>query len=269
MSEINPLLAFFFQVVWRIALSVGIAFVARWLAPWSRRRLHPVLLRTALTPALITLAMTAVYYGVWIVAIMTILGLLGFPVQAVLASAGVVAVVLGVALQQSLRDLAATVNFLLFAPFKVGDTIETSGVTGTLLEIQPLSSVILRGDQKTVILPNGQIQQNGIINYSKVGFLRVDMVFRIGYDNDIGQARQIAQQMLEADPRVLRTPQSIIIVLELGESSVNLGVRPFVKAEDYWQVAWDMNERIKLAFDAAGVTIPFPQRDVHLMMAEQ
>jgi len=196
---------------------------------------------------------------------MTILGLLGFPVQAVLASAGVVVVVLGVALQQSLRDLAATVNFLLFAPFKVGDTIETNGVTGTVLEIQPLSSSILRADRKTVILPNGQIQQNGIINYSKVGVLRIDMIFRISYDDDIGQARQIAQQMLDADPRVLREPHPVIIVLELGESSVNLGVRPFVKAQDYWQVEWDMNERIKLAFDAAGIAIPFPQRDIHLI----
>ncbi|MFO7633291.1 MAG: mechanosensitive ion channel family protein [Caldilinea sp.] len=269
MFESNPILSFLFAALWRIGLSIGVVFLARWFAPWSRARLKPILNRTALTPALITLSLTAVYYGVWVLAVMLILSLLGFPVTAVLASAGVIFVVLGVALQQSLRDLAATVSFLLFAPFKVGDTIETGSVTGTVLEIQPLSSVILRGDKKTVILPNGQIQQNGIINYSKTGILRVDMVFGIGFRDDVEKARQIALQVLEADPRVLAEPAPVIVVLGLGDSSIQLGVRPYVHQADYWQAGWDFTERIKVAFDDAGISIPFPQRDVHVVAPAQ
>lgn len=259
------MLTLLMSVVWRVGVSIVLVMVARWLAPLVRKRLHGLLLRTKLTPAINRLALNGVYYGIWAIAVMSIMGILGLPLNAILTSLGVLVVILGIALQQSLRDFAATVNFMLFAPFVVGDTIETNGIIGTVLEIQPLTTVILRGDNKTVILPNGQIQQNGIINYSKVGTLRVDMVFGISYRDDIAQARTVAEQVLAADPRVLAVPAPMIIVLELSDSSVNLGVRPFVKAADYWQAQWDLTERIKQAFDAAGITIPFPQRDLHIV----
>lgn len=256
---------FLLSVLWRAGLSVALVMLARWLAPWARGRLHRLLLRTKLTQAINRLALNGVYYGIWAVAVMAIMGIVGLPLNAILTSLGVLVVILGIALQQSLRDFAATVNFMLFAPFVVGDTVETNGMIGTVLEIQPLTTVILRGDNKTVVLPNGQIQQNGIINYSKAGTLRVDMVFGISYRDDITLARTVAEQVLAADPRVLAVPAPMIIVLELSDSSVNLGVRPFVKAADYWQAQWDLTERIKQAFDAAGITIPFPQRDIHVI----
>ncbi len=265
MPTTDSTLHFLWVVLWRAGLSVALYYLARFLAPRARQWLNGVLMRTKLTPAINRLALTAIYYGVWAVAIMIITGLIGVPVNAIIASAGVIVVILGIALQQSLRDLAATVNFLLFAPFVIGDTIETNGTTGTVLEIQPLTTVILRGDKKTVVLPNGQIQQNGLINYSRQGILRVDMLFGISYGDDIGRARAAALEVLTADPRVLRDPAPMIVVLELGDSSVNLGVRPFVKAADYWQAQWDLTERVKQAFDAAGITIPFPQRDIHVI----
>ncbi len=265
MSLEHPVLAFLLNVAWRVGLSAGIVVLARWLAPWSRQRMFTILGRTKLTSALIRLSVTLVYYGVWVVAGMVILGIIGLPLNVILTSFGIVIVVLGIALQQSLRDLAATVNFLLFAPFEIGDLIETAGTIGTVLEIQPLSTAILRGDNKTAILPNGQLQQNGIINYSKIGVLRVDLVFGISYNDDVRKARQIAQQVLDHDPRVLADPAPMIVVLGLGDSSVDLGVRPFVKVADYWQAQWDLTERIKRAFDEASITIPFPQRDVHMI----
>ncbi len=261
----DSFLGFLWNALWRVGLAIALYFVVRRLAPWARRRLDGLLKRTKLTPAINRLALNALYYGIWAITIMTILGLIGVPVNAILASAGIIVVILGIALQQSLRDLAATVNFLLFAPFVIGETIETNGTTGTVLEIQPLTTVILRGDNKTVVLPNGQIQQNGLINYSRQGVLRIDMIFGISYGEDIGKARGAAMQVLSADPRVLNDPAPMIVVLDLGESSVNLGVRPFVKARDYWTAQWDLTERIKQAFDAAGITIPFPQRDIHVI----
>ena len=265
MPTTDSMVHFLWNVLWRAGLAVALYLLARRLAPWARHRLDGMLKRTKLTSAINRLALNALYYGIWAITIMTILGLIGVPVNAILASAGVIVVILGIALQQSLRDLAATVNFLLFAPFVIGETIETNGTTGTVLEIQPLTTVILRGDNKTVVLPNGQIQQNGLINYSRQGILRVDMIFGLSYGEDIGKARGAAMQVLSADPRVLNDPAPMIVVLDLGESSVNLGVRPFVKASDYWQAQWDLTERIKQAFDAAGITIPFPQRDIHVI----
>ncbi|HRW50698.1 MAG TPA: mechanosensitive ion channel [Caldilinea sp.] len=265
MPTTDSIVHFLWNVLWRAGLAVALYLLARRLAPWARHRLDGMLKRTKLTSAINRLALNALYYGIWAITIMTILGLIGVPVNAILASAGVIVVILGIALQQSLRDLAATVNFLLFAPFVIGETIETNGTTGTVLEIQPLTTVILRGDNKTVVLPNGQIQQNGLINYSRQGILRVDMLFGLSYGEDIGKARGAAMQVLSADPRVLNDPAPMIVVLDLGESSVNLGVRPFVKASDYWQAQWDLTERIKQAFDAAGITIPFPQRDIHVI----
>ena len=265
MPTTDWILGFLWNILWRVALAFLLYFLARRLAPQSRHWLDALLKRTKLTPAINRLALTALYYGVWATAITSILGLLGVPIDVILTAAGVIFVVLGIALQQSLRDLAATVNFLLFAPFVIGETIETNGTTGTVLEIQPLSTVILRGDHKTVVLPNGQIQQNGLINYSRQGILRVDMLFGVSYRDDVEQARTVVMQVLGTDDRVLSEPAPTVVVLGLGDSSVNLGVRPYVKAADYWQAQWDLTERIKQAFDVAGITIPFPQRDIHVI----
>ena len=161
MPTTDSIVHFLWNVLWRAGLAVALYLLARRLAPWARHRLDGMLKRTKLTSAINRLALNALYYGIWAITIMTILGLIGVPVNAILASAGVIVVILGIALQQSLRDLAATVNFLLFAPFVIGETIETNGTTGTVLEIQPLTTVILRGDNKTVVLPKAKSSRMG------------------------------------------------------------------------------------------------------------
>lgn len=257
----------------RIALRVGAAtlilLLTRRLAFLSRQRLRPILMRAKLTPSMVTLAITASFYGSWLLGIMAALVVLGVPIDTVLVVAAVVFVVLGVALQQSLRDLAATVNFILFRHFEPGDLIETSGVMGIVQEIELLNTTILKADRTYAVLPNGKIQQEGLLNYSKEGTLRVDMEYMISYEDDLLRAKDVIRQLLSEDPRILSDPPPLIIVLELGDNGVALGVRPYVNAEDYWQVKWDLTEAMKLRFDREGITIPYPQRDVHVKSPDE
>ena len=252
-----------------VLLHVGAAFLViiagRWLARRTRTWLMQMLKRVTLTPSMETLFLTATYYAVWLVTIMVALIVLGVPVTIVVGVVGLVVVVLGVALQQSLRDLAAAVNFLLFKPFVVGDLIETKAITGTVEEIQLFTTVLVCWDNRVVILPNGEIQQNGITNYTRKGILRTDLVFGIGYGDDIGKARRVIAELVLADPRVLADPPLQILVTELGDNSVNLGVRAAASSDDYWALQNDLREQIKLRFDQEGISIPFPQRTVHVI----
>ncbi len=255
-------------IVLRVGIAVLVVLAGRWLARRSRLWLAQALERVTLTPSMETLFLTMTYYAVWILTIMAALIALGVPATTVLAVAGIVLVVLGVALQQSLRDLAAAVNFLLFKPFQVGDLIETKGITGTVEEIQLFTTALVRWDNRVVILPNAEIQQAGITNYTKKQVLRTDLVFGIGYDDDIAKARRLIEALVLADPRVLADPPLQILVTELGDSSVNLGVRAAVSSADYWNLQNDLREQIKLRFDQEGITIPFPQRTIHIVREE-
>jgi small conductance mechanosensitive channel len=254
-----------------VLLSAGAAalvvLAGRWLARRSRLWLAQALTRVTLTPSMESLFMTVTYYSVWILTIMLALIVLGVPASAVVTIAVIVLLVLGVALQQSLRDLAAAVNFLLFKPFVVGDLIETKGVTGTVEEIQLFATTLVRWDNRVVILPNAEIQQAGITNYTKKQVLRTDLVFGIGYGDNIATARRLIEELTLADPRVLPDPPLQILVTELGDSSVNLGVRAAVSSANYWSLQNDLREQIKLRFDQEGITIPFPQRTVHVVQA--
>jgi small conductance mechanosensitive channel len=249
----------------RLGLAVLIVLAGRKLAILGRSRLRPILLPAKLSPSMITLATTAAYYAIWLIAIMAALVALGVPLETALLIGVAVLVVLGVALQQSLRDIAATVNFILFRHFEPGDLIETNGIIGTVQEIELLNTTILQADRTLTVLPNAKIQENGLRNYSKTGTLRADMVFSVSYKDDLHHVRKVIEQVLSEDKRVLADPPPMIVVLELADSGVNIGVRPFVRAEDYWWLRWDMTEAMKLRFDQEGITIPFPQRDVHVV----
>jgi small conductance mechanosensitive channel len=258
-------LATLLGVLLRVGVAVLIMVVGRWLARRSRIWLAQILAQATLTPSMESLFLTVTYYSVWILAIMVALIVLGVPATTVVAVAGIVLVLLGVALQQSLRDLAASVSFVLFKPFVVGDLIETKGVTGTVEEIQLFNTMLVRWDNRVVILPNGEIQQAGITNFTTKQVLRTDLVFGIGYGDDIAQARRLIEELVLADPRVLAEPPLQILVTELGDNSVNLGVRAAVSSADYWALQNDLREQVKLRFDQEGITIPFPQRTVHVV----
>ena len=181
--------------------------------------------------------------------------------MAVLGAAGLS---VGLALQGTLSNFAGGVMILLFKPFKVGDLIESQGHKGTVKEIHIFVTILLTFDNKTVILPNSAVSNNDIVNYTTQGILRVDMKFGISYDSNIKDAKDVLMNIVKSHPKVLKEPAPFIGVSELADSSVNLVVRPYAKIQDYWEVYFHVVEEGKLALDKAGITIPFPQMDVHL-----
>ena len=247
-----------------VLLAVVVWIIGRWLARKSQGWLTTSLQKTALTESIISLTKTIVYYGILILAGAVALAALGVPVTIIAATLGIIVVVLAIALQASIANLAATVIFLLFKPFKPGDIIETAGEWGIVHEIQILSTVLNATDGKTHILPNGKIQAAGITNYSSRGVLRIDLKFRIGYDGDVEKAKVIVTNLLAAEPRVLAQPPAKVFVQQLADSSVELVAWPFVKVEDWGPLQTELVERVKTGFDAAGIVIPYPQQNVHL-----
>lgn len=184
---------------------------------------------------------------------------------AVLAAAGLA---VGLSLQNSLSNFASGVILILFRPFKAGDFIEAGGIAGIVEEIQIFSTRVRSGDNKQIIVPNGQITGGTIVNYSAKETRRIDMVIGVGYSDDLKQVRAVLEEILAADSRILKEPAPVIGLLELGESSVNFAVRPWVATGDYWPVLFDLHETIKLRFDEEGISIPFPQRDLHIVSGQ-
>ena len=188
---------------------------------------------------------------------------LGVDTTSLIALIGAAGLAIGLSLQGTLQNLAAGVMLIIFRPFKSGDFIEAAGVSGVVESINIFTTTMRTGDNREIIVPNGGIYGGTITNFSKRETRRVDMVFGIGYDDDIKKAKDIIQSILDADSRVLKDPEALIAVGELADSSVNFNVRPWCKSGDYWGVYFDTHENIKLAFDEQGISIPYPQMDVH------
>jgi small conductance mechanosensitive channel len=189
---------------------------------------------------------------------------LGVQTTSLVAIVGAAGLAVGLALQSSLSNFSAGVMLIIFHPFKAGDFVEAGGATGLIEEVRIFNTTMKTVDNKIIIIPNGNIIGNNITNYSAEDTRRVDMVFGIGYDDDIKKAKEIFQRLLTEDNRILKEPESTVAVSELGDSSVNFVVRPWVKTEDYWDVFFDFHENVKLTFDSEGVSIPYPQQDVHM-----
>lgn len=266
MPTFSEIVAIAAPMMLRIIATIVVLFIGKLVATYARKTLEVALQRTTLTESLISLFVALSYYGILTATIMTALIILGLPIASIIASASVVVVVLAVALQQSLADLAATINFLLFRPFEVGHYIKTSDVFGEVKEIQLLSTVLLSPDQKMHVMSNGTIQSNGLTNYSKTNALRLTYTFGIGYDSDANHAKQIIADILAADERVLTEPAPQIFIGNLADSSVDITIWPYVRVADYLSFEADIVERVKIEFDKTdNITIPFPQRDVHLI----
>lgn len=189
---------------------------------------------------------------------------LGVNTTSMVAILGAAGLAIGLSLQGSLQNFASGVMLLVFRPFKAGDFIEAGGATGVVKSISIFTTVMTTGDNKEIIVPNGAIYGGNITNYSAKETRRVDMVVGIGYDSDLKKAKEILKEMVAADERILKEPAPTVAVAELADSSVNFVVRPWVASADFWAVKFDFNEAVKLRFDAEGISIPFPQMDVHL-----
>jgi len=204
------------------------------------------------------------YAILMVVVVISALGQLGVPTTSFVAVIGAAGLAIGFALQGSLANFAAGVMVVFFRPFKAGDFIEAAGITGKVEEVQIFSTILTTPDNKKIIVPNSSITGGNIINYSAKDTRRVDLVFGVGYGDDLAKARQVIQGVVEGSAYVLKDPAPVIAVHELADSSVNFVARPWVKSGDYWACYWEITEKVKLALDAAGISIPFPQRDVHL-----
>ncbi len=189
---------------------------------------------------------------------------LGVNTTSLVAILGAAGLAIGLSLQGSLQNFAAGVMLLIFRPFKAGDFIEAGGASGVVKSISIFTTILTTPDNKEVIVPNGGIYGGNIINYSAKATRRVDMVVGIGYDSDLKKAKELLIEMIAADTRILHDPAPTVAVAELADSSVNLVVRPWVKSADFWAVKFDFTEAVKLRFDAEGISIPFPQMEVHL-----
>ncbi len=188
---------------------------------------------------------------------------LGVDTTSLIALLGAAGLAVGLALKDSLSNFAAGVMLIVFRPFKAGDFVEAAGVAGIVETINIFSSTFRTPDNKEVIIPNGSIYGDTITNYSARDTRRIDMVFGIGYGEDIKQAKDILQGIVDADERILADPAPVIAVSELADSSVNFVVRPWARTSDYWAVLWDVTEQVKLEFDKHGIEIPFPQTVIH------
>lgn len=193
--------------------------------------------------------------------------MIGIQTASLIALLGAAGLAIGLALQGSLANFAGGVLILLFRPFKNGDAIKAQGYVGSVEEIQIFNTILKTFDNQRIIIPNGLLSNGCVTNINVNGTRRVDMTFGIGYDDDIAKAKALLRTIIEADERVLKDQAVDIWVGEHGESSVNLFVRPWAKAEDYWGIYFDMMEKVKVEFDKEGISIPYPQRDVHLHQA--
>lgn len=194
----------------------------------------------------------------------SVAGMVGIETTSFIAILGAAGLAIGLALQGSLANFAGGVLVLMFRPYKVGDFVEAQGVMGTVAEIQIFNTVIRTGDNKRIIVPNGAISNGIITNFSAEEKRRVDFSFGIGYDDDIAKAKATLKRIMGEDSRIHGDPEPMVVVAELGDSSVNFTVRVWVDAGDYWGVYFDTTEKVKLVFDQENISFPYPQTDVHL-----
>ena len=244
--------------------AVAIFIIGRWVAKGVRKLVERLMNKSKVDPTLITFTSNMTYIGLLAFVVIAALGQLGIQTTSFIAILGAAGLAVGLALQGSLSNFAAGFLLIIFRPFKVGDLVEAAGVFGVVEAIQIFTTQLKTPDNKTVIVPNAKLTDDNIVNWTVKGTRRVDMVFGIGYEDDIDKARSLMADIIAEDTRILKTPEPQISVSELADSSVNFVVRPWVKVEDYWGVFFDLTEKIKKAFDANDISIPFPQRDVHV-----
>ena len=196
--------------------------------------------------------------------LISVASMLGIETTSFIAVLGAAGLAIGLALQGSLANFAGGVLILIFRPYKVGDFVEAAGQSGIVKSIEIFSTILTTGDNKTIILPNGSISNSAVINYSTQETRRVDLVFGIGYDEGLRRAKAVLESLINADERILKDPEPMVVVSNLGDSSVDITTRSWVNVADYWGVYFDLVENVKLAFDEEGISIPYPQTDVHL-----
>lgn len=247
-----------------IGFAILILVLGRLLVAVVVRIAKAVMRRANVDPMLVHFIASILTGLLVLVVVIAAIDQIGVDTTSFVALIGAAGLAVGLALQKSLSNFSSGVMLILFKPFKVGDYVEAAGTAGLVIEIRIFNTTMNTPDNKLVIVPNGAIYENTIVNYSALDTRRIDLVFGVSYGDDLKLAKEILQQVLAADDRVMSDPEPIVRVAALADNSVNFDVRPWVKRNDYWTVRADIIEKVKLTFDANGITIPFPQRDVHV-----
>lgn len=246
-----------------IIIAVIIYIVGKALIMLINRMMEKMLSRRQVDPTIQTFLKSLVnilLMALLIISVVSALGVNTTSFAALLASAGVA---VGMALSGNLQNLAGGIVVLLFRPFKVGDYIEAQGVGGTVQEIQIFHTILNTPDNKKIYLPNGSLSSGNITNYSKEPTRRVDFTISIDYGESIDKVREVLKEIITNDQRVMTTPEPVIALNALADSSVNIALRVWVKSKDYWAVYWETNEKIYNEFNRRGINFPFPQLTVH------
>jgi small conductance mechanosensitive channel len=261
MAEARQIIA---QFGINIIAAILIFVIGRWIAKFIRKILEKLMTRKEVDVTVVNFICSIVYVILLIFVILGAIHQIGVQTVSLVAVLGAAGLAVGLALQGSLANFAAGILLIVFRPIKVDDFVEAAGVTGVVERVDIFTTQLKTPDNKTVIIPNAQLTSNNITNYTAKGTRRVDLVIGVSYSDNIDKVRSLIEDELKKDDRILTEPAPTIVVLELADSSVNFGVRPWTKADDYWGVHFGLTENLKKRFDAEGVSIPFPQRDVHV-----
>ncbi len=254
----------FVQYSVNIISAILILLVGKFLVGFISKSVEKLLVKRKFDTAVVGFTLALVRYGLFVIVIMAALGQVGVETTSIVAVIGAVGLAVGLALQGSLSNFSSGVLIVSFRPFKAGDYVEVSGVAGSVESIQVFQTTLKTVDNKMVVIPNGNITSNAIVNYSRYNMRRVDLVIGVSYKSDLQLTKKVIHEALLKDDRILRDPEIMIGVSELSDSSVNLVVRPWCKTADYWNVYFDSMQSIKETLDENGIEIPFPQMDVHL-----
>ncbi|MEZ4806297.1 MAG: mechanosensitive ion channel [Flavobacteriales bacterium] len=246
-----------------VLMALAVLIIGLWIIGMFGRALVRLLKKREVDPSLIPFLRGMVTTLLKVMLVLSVVRMVGVETTSFIAVLGAAGLAVGLALSGTLQNFAGGVMILLFKPYRVGDFIETQGHSGTVNSIQIFNTILKTPDNKTVVLPNAPISSGALVNYSTEEQRRVDLTVGIGYGDDIDKARSVLQGIIAADERILKDPEPLIVVGELADSSVNFVVRLWVKSSDYWGVHFHTTEQVKKRFDAEGISIPFPQMDVH------
>ncbi len=253
----------------RVLGALLIILVGRVIAKSLRSLIGKLLRKREIDETLVAFVTQVSYVAMMIVIIIAALGQIGIQTTSIIAVLGAAGLAVGFAMQSSLSNLAAGILLLVLQPYKVGDFIEGAGIAGTVEELGMFNTTLKTPDNRKIVVPNASMTTNNVINYSAKDIRRMDLVVGVSYGDDIDKVKRVLEEVLDSEERLLKDPPPKIGLIEMADSSINFVVRPWVPTAEYWNVIYDLQENIKKRLDAEGITIPFPQRDVHLYKNEQ
>lgn len=262
--NIGELNSYLFTFTKNLAIALIIFFAGFWLAKMIARSIKKVMLKGSADPGLTTFLASLVNITIKILVFITAITQVGVEMTSFVALLGAAGLAVGMAFSGTLSNLAGGIMVLVFKPFKVGDFIAAQGEQGVVQEIHIFNTYLSTPDNKIIIMPNGPLANGNITNFTKADKRRVDFVFGIAYGNDLKKAKEVLDQFIKEDSRILTDPAPFIGLGALADSSVNITVRAWTSVDDYWPVFFEMNERVYIEFGKHGLNIPFPQMDVHV-----